>query len=314
MARNRIIKPEFWLDDEIAKNMDAWGRLFYIGLWNHVEDSGIIPWNSARLKVMIFPWDDDITEAHLDYYINQLIQLGKIIPYEANGKAYLWLKRFLDHQKIDKPSRSKYPLPPWLKETVGKKKVTIEVLGDLVPDHSPNTPRMVDEYSPNTPGALAPKEKEKENENVNEKEKENVNANNSGSSKERAAAAAENPGAVIVAALQRAGILAPSSFEIETLLAWYDDGMELDAILLAIKKAALSGNRRLNYIQGILRGWANNGITTLAQAQAADLEFQKKKNNITGIARAPTEQNPAKPQKTEEELYMEALIREVEGG
>lgn len=43
-----------------------------------------------------------------------------------------------------------------------------------------------------------------------------------------------------------------------------------DLILLAIKKAALSGVRKWNYINGILKSWKNEGVKTLGDVQARD--------------------------------------------
>lgn len=43
-----------------------------------------------------------------------------------------------------------------------------------------------------------------------------------------------------------------------------------DLILLAIKKAALSGVRKWNYINGILKAWKNEGVKTIGDVQARD--------------------------------------------
>lgn len=43
-----------------------------------------------------------------------------------------------------------------------------------------------------------------------------------------------------------------------------------DLILLAIKKAALSGVHKWNYVNGILRAWKNEGVKTLGDVQARD--------------------------------------------
>lgn len=43
-----------------------------------------------------------------------------------------------------------------------------------------------------------------------------------------------------------------------------------DLILLAIKKAALSGVRKWNYINGILKAWQKEGVRTLGDVQARD--------------------------------------------
>lgn len=55
----------------------------------------------------------------------------------------------------------------------------------------------------------------------------------------------------------------------ESLLQWRQVFTD-DLILLAIKKAALSGVRKWNYINGILKSWKNEGVKTLGDVQARD--------------------------------------------
>lgn len=125
------------------------------------------------------------------------------------------------------------------------------------------------------------------------------------------AAADKNPVIEIQKGLQKAGIIMPSHYQIESLLDWHDEGMELDLVLLAIKKAAIANIPRVDYIEGTLKGWANQGITTLTQAEAADQEFQRRKSK--GPPRASTGP-PAQREKTDDELYMDSLIAEIGGG
>lgn len=55
----------------------------------------------------------------------------------------------------------------------------------------------------------------------------------------------------------------------DALIGWREDFAD-DLILLAIKKAALSGVRKWNYINGILKAWKNEGVKTLGDVQARD--------------------------------------------
>jgi len=41
MARNRIIKPEFWADAKVGR-LSFGARLLYIAMWNFADDYGII--------------------------------------------------------------------------------------------------------------------------------------------------------------------------------------------------------------------------------------------------------------------------------
>ena len=53
----------------------------------------------------------------------------------------------------------------------------------------------------------------------------------------------------------------------DALMGWREIFAD-DLILLAIKKAALSGVRKWNYINGILKAWKNEGVKTLGDVQA----------------------------------------------
>lgn len=107
MPRQRIINPEFWLDEQIASCVFP-ARLLYIGIWNFSDDYGVIEDSVMKLKAQIFPYDDmDVAPHRL-----VLIDLGKLIPFEADGKAWLYIKNFLKYQRVEKPSKFRNPVPP----------------------------------------------------------------------------------------------------------------------------------------------------------------------------------------------------------
>lgn len=99
-----------------------------------------------------------------------------------------------------------------------------------------------------------------------------------GPERDAVAAATDKKIIILQKSLKKGGILAPSGFEIERLLYWHEEGIEIDAICYAIEKAALAGNRRVSYIEGIMKGWNDSGITTKAQAIEADNRFEEEKN------------------------------------
>lgn len=55
MARIRTVKPDFFLDFELAK-LDPHYQLFFIGLWTHADKSGRGKNEPDVLKVKIQPW------------------------------------------------------------------------------------------------------------------------------------------------------------------------------------------------------------------------------------------------------------------
>jgi len=108
MSRQRVINPEFWLDEEISQ-CDYVVRLFYIGTWNFSDDYGVIEDNLPKLKAQIFPYE---TSLDIEPHRNKLVEMGKLIPFEANSKKWLFIKNFLKWQKVEKPSKWQNPTPP----------------------------------------------------------------------------------------------------------------------------------------------------------------------------------------------------------
>lgn len=57
MARNRMLNPEFWLDEEIAK-LSPHARLLYMGLWGICDDNyATFPNRVEWIKAQIFPYE-----------------------------------------------------------------------------------------------------------------------------------------------------------------------------------------------------------------------------------------------------------------
>lgn len=100
-----MLNPEFWLDEEIAK-LSAHARLLYMGLWGICDDHfATLPHRPDWIKVQVFPYED----ADIDKLLGELEHCGKIIRFKFEGRVYFFLKNFFRHQKIDRPSKSKYP-------------------------------------------------------------------------------------------------------------------------------------------------------------------------------------------------------------
>ncbi|HBW7322418.1 TPA: hypothetical protein MFD03_000678 [Klebsiella pneumoniae] len=111
MARIRTVKPEFWTDEKVVE-CSIPARLLFIGLFNFANDMGCLERSPKRLKMQIFPAD----ALDCEPLIQELITHGLLIEYSVNDVCYLQIKGFLKHQKINRPSASKIPLPPELTE------------------------------------------------------------------------------------------------------------------------------------------------------------------------------------------------------
>ena len=102
--RNRIIKNEFWTDDKIL-DLDPLERLLFIGIWNFSDDEGILKNNGKVLKAKIFP-GDDITASDIDLMLKNLVSVGLLTINKDH--TLLQVTNWLDHQKINRPTPSKY--------------------------------------------------------------------------------------------------------------------------------------------------------------------------------------------------------------
>lgn len=131
MARRRMLDPEFFDDKEFFLQIfsacfDTYPsksrkflfrigrtvRLFYAGLWKSSDDSGRFLDDSVKLKAEIFPFDDDIAQSDIKTFMKVLKKANKVYQYEINKVIYGVVVKFLKHQRIDKPTPSKLPIPP----------------------------------------------------------------------------------------------------------------------------------------------------------------------------------------------------------
>lgn len=112
MARIRSIKPEFWKSDDIAAlSWDA--RLVFIALWSYVDDNGVGRDNAKLIAAELFALEDDpaATIAKVSGILDELARGSRITRYTNDGRAYLYVEKWSQHQKIDRPNKPRYPLP-----------------------------------------------------------------------------------------------------------------------------------------------------------------------------------------------------------
>lgn len=107
MARIRTIKPEFPHSESMGKiSRDA--RLLFILLWTLADDSGRLRGNSRMLASLLFPYDNDAPKL-IDGWLAELVSQNCVLRYQVDGTNYIQICKWLNHQKIDKPSASKIP-------------------------------------------------------------------------------------------------------------------------------------------------------------------------------------------------------------
>ena len=107
MARIRTIKPEFPQSESMGRvSRDA--RLCFIEMWGIADDAGRLRGASRMLASLLFPYDDDAPDL-MSRWLAELESEGCIIRYSVGGSHFIQIAKWLEHQKIDKPSPSKIP-------------------------------------------------------------------------------------------------------------------------------------------------------------------------------------------------------------
>lgn len=87
------MKPDFFVDPELCE-LSYSHRLVFAGLWCHADKAGRIEYQPKKLKVQIMPYDKvDMIGILADLTLKPFIYL-----YEANGRAYIQIVNWLDHQ------------------------------------------------------------------------------------------------------------------------------------------------------------------------------------------------------------------------
>jgi hypothetical protein len=105
--RIRTIKPEFWQSERLS-TVSREARLLFVGLWSMADDSGRTRAASRLLASTLFPYDED-ARGLIDGWLAELSRIGAVRVYEVDSCHYLEIPKWLEHQKIDKPSKSKLP-------------------------------------------------------------------------------------------------------------------------------------------------------------------------------------------------------------
>lgn len=108
--RIRSIKPEI-AESETLGRVSRDARWLFVLLWTRADDAGRLAGDPKLLARTLFPFDDDAL-ALIDGWLAELMREGHVTGYDADGRRYLAIPKWLEHQKIDRPSPSRLPAPP----------------------------------------------------------------------------------------------------------------------------------------------------------------------------------------------------------
>jgi hypothetical protein len=109
MARIRTIKPEFPQSESMGR-VTREARLLFIQLWTLCDDEGRSRGDARLIKGLLYPYDE-LKISQVEGWLDELEREGCLICYEHEGSRYFAICNWLNHQKIDRPSKSKIPGP-----------------------------------------------------------------------------------------------------------------------------------------------------------------------------------------------------------
>lgn len=112
MARIRTIKPGFFKDEDLA-DLPPLTRLLFIGMWTTADGEGRQEYRPRFLKAEVLPYDNCDIESMLESLSKPKTGAPFIIIYEANGKRYIEIPGFREHQRISgKEAETPSEIPP----------------------------------------------------------------------------------------------------------------------------------------------------------------------------------------------------------
>lgn len=106
---NRIIKESICTSDSVDQ-LSWFEEVLFYRLIVNCDDFGRFDGRTAVIKNRLFPLKDNLTIKSVENAINKLASAGLVSLYVFEGKPYLYLPTWNEHQTI-RAKRSKYPDP-----------------------------------------------------------------------------------------------------------------------------------------------------------------------------------------------------------
>lgn len=109
----RMIDSEIWKNEKFGYLGES-ERLLFIGIFSNADDDGRLRGGPAYLKALVFPYDTNKSNEDLLTWRDILLEAGLIFVYSTNGREYISLPGWSEHQLIrkDRYHPSRLPSPP----------------------------------------------------------------------------------------------------------------------------------------------------------------------------------------------------------
>lgn len=112
MPRIRTIKPDAFLSESLS-TLGRGTRWTFAGLWTYSDDEGRARDDVRLIKAALYPLDDSVSRDDVETDLWLLAGIGAICRYVGDdGRRYLHMPKWEDHQRINRPSPSKLPACP----------------------------------------------------------------------------------------------------------------------------------------------------------------------------------------------------------
>lgn len=258
---NRIIKESTFTSDKIASLSDFEFRL-WVGLITYVDDAGRGDARPAIIRGRLFALRERVTLKDIDDALHGLAAKGCVSLYTVGGKPYFWFPTWSEHQRI-RDVKPKFPSP----DEDDRQNGSAADCGGLR--------RIAADC-----GELRPESESNPNPNPNPESKSNST---------RAHEVAD-PGLAKVMTLYMDRVQSMPSPSCVELLKGYTADLGADVVCHAIERALDDNHRSWSYIQGILRRYSAEGLTSLEAVQASEAEFERAKERGAQAIPKPTAQ------------------------
>lgn len=106
---NRILKESICVSDSVS-SLSWFEEVLFYRLIVNCDDYGRFDGRISVIKNRLFPLKDNLTIKAVGDGINKLASAGLVALYEFEGKPYLYLPTWNDHQNV-RAKRSRYPAP-----------------------------------------------------------------------------------------------------------------------------------------------------------------------------------------------------------
>lgn len=247
---NRLLKESICTSDSID-GLSWFEEVLFYRLIVNCDDYGRFDGRAAIIKNRLFPLKENLTAASVEKAISQLANAGLVTLYVFEGKPYLYLPTWAEHQNV-RAKKSKYPAPDCNVNT------SANTCMQMISDDCNSSRNPIQSNPIRNPNPT--------------REAENARA------REDSSSAADSELSETICTYKDAfGEYLSYSAMQEIAHTWFKH-FGKSVLLYALDVAKDNGKLSWAYIRAVLMRWKQDGLTSIAEIQA-DAEAREKAKN-----------------------------------